>query len=48
MTRFDENSDLSMAYLGKTNMTMADKMAVEERFSIIEQGYTVGKLLDST
>ena len=47
MTRFDENSDLSMTYLGKSNMTRTDKMAVEERFSITEQGYTVGKLLDS-
>ena len=39
MTRFDENSDLSMTYLGKSNMTSTDKMAVEERFSITEQGY---------
>ena len=45
MTRFDENSDLSMTYLGKSNMTRTDKMAVEERFTITEQGYTVGKLL---
>ena len=29
-------------------MAMIDKMAVEERFSITEQGYTVGKLLDGT
>ena len=28
-------------------MTRNDKMAVKERFSITEQGYTVGKLLDS-
>ena len=27
-------------------MTRTDKMAVEERFSITEQGYTVSKLLD--
>ena len=29
-------------------MTRTDKVAVEERFIITEQGYTVGKLLDST
>ena len=46
MTRFDKNSDLSMTDLGKSNMTWTDKMAVEERFSITEQGYMVGKLLD--
>ena len=34
ITRFDENSDLSMTYLQKSYM--------------IEQGYTVGKPLDST
>ena len=47
-TRFNENSDLSMAYIGKSNMTRTDKMAVEERFTITDQGYTVGKLSDST
>ena len=29
-TRFDENSDLSMTYLGKTNMIRDHKMVVEE------------------
>ena len=47
-TRFDENSDLSMTYLGKVSMTRHDKMAVEEGFSITKQGYTVHKLLDGT
>ena len=47
-TRFDKNSDLSTAYLGKVNMTWDDDLAIEEKFSITEQGYTVGKLLDST
>ena len=46
--RFDENSDLSMTYLGRSNMTRSDQMAVEETFSVTEQGYTVGKLLDGT
>ena len=47
-TRFDENSDLSMTYLGKTNMIRDHKMAVEEKFPMSEQGYTTGKLLDGT
>ena len=38
MTRFDENSDLTMTYLGRA----------EERFLMSEQGYTTGKLLDGT
>ena len=37
-----------MTYLGKVSMTRNDKMAVEERFSITKQGYTVDKLLDGT
>ena len=47
-TRFNESSDLSMTYLGRSIMTRNDKMVVEERFSITEQGYTVGKLSDGT
>ena len=47
-TRLDENSDLSMTYLGRSSMTRNDKMEVEEMFSITEQGYTVGKLLHGT
>ena len=38
ITRFDKNSDLSMTYLSISNMTRTDKMAVEERFTITEQG----------
>ena len=47
-TRFNENTDLSTTYLGKSRMTSGDSLKVEERFLITEQGYTVGKLLDST
>ena len=47
-TRFDENSDLSTTYLGKSHMTQEDKLMIEEKFSITEQGYMVGKLLDGT
>ena len=47
-TRFDENSDLSVTYLGKLNMTHDKNLMVEERFLISKLGYTVGKLLDRT
>ena len=47
-TRFDENSDSSMTYLGKINMTCDKNLMVEERFPISKLGYTVGKLLDGT
>ena len=47
-TRFDENSDLSTTYLGKSHITQEGKLTIEEKFSITEQGYMVGKLLDGT
>ena len=47
-TRFDKNTDLSTTYIGKLRMIQGDKFNVEERFPITKQGYTVGKLLDST
>ena len=47
-TRFDENSDLRMTYLGKTNMIRDHKMVLEEKFPMSEQGYTTGKLLGGT
>ena len=47
-TKFDDNSDLSTTYLGRINMARLDNIKAEERFSISEQGYTVGKLLDGT
>ena len=37
-----------MTYLGKTNMIRNHKMVAEEKFPMSEQGYTAGKLLDST
>ena len=48
MTRFNKNSDLSMTYLGRSNMVRDHKIVAEERFPLSEQGYTTGKLLDST
>ena len=44
-TRFDENSDLSMTYLGKVKVVRKNKITTEEKFPISEQGYTTGKLL---
>ena len=39
--RFDENSDLSTTYLGKTGMTRETKVKeAEEKFLISGQGYT--------
>ena len=46
--RFDENSDLSMTYLCRIDISRASKIKAEEIFSISEQGYTIGKLLDKT
>ena len=47
-TRFDENSGLSMTFLGRSNMVRDHKMVAEGRFPMSEQGYTTGKLLDGT
>ena len=47
-TRFNENSDLSTIYLGKSDRSKNDKLKEEESFPISEQGYTLGKLLDGT
>ena len=47
-TRFNENSDLSITYLGKSDRSKNDKLKVEESFPISEQGYMSGKLLDRT
>ena len=45
--RFDENSDLSMNYLGRSNMVRDHKMVAEETFPMSEQ-VTTGKLLDAS
>ena len=44
--RFDENSDLSTTYLGKSDKCKNDKIKAEESYSISEEGYTLGKLLN--
>ena len=47
-TKLDENSDMTTTYLGRINMTELHKIKAEEKLPISEQGYAVGKLLDST
>ena len=44
-TRFDENSDLSMTYLLKSNKTRNDILKAEESFPISEHGYTLDNYL---
>ena len=45
-SKFNENSDLSMMYLGQTKMTRDTRIKAEERFPITGQGFASGKLLD--
>ena len=45
--RFNENSDISTTYLGKTENNK-DKLKAEESFPISENGYNLGRLLDGT
>ena len=47
-TRFNESSDLCITYLGRVNIVRGNKITAEKKFLISEQGYTTGKLLDST
>ena len=47
-TRFDESTDLSTTYLGKTGMTKDQVIKAEEKLPISGQGYIHDKLLDNT
>ena len=47
-SKFNENSDLSMTYLGQTKMMRGTKIKAEERFPITGQGFVSGKMLDDT
>ena len=38
MTRFDENSDLSTTYLGRSSMVRDPKTVAEERFQCQNKG----------
>ena len=44
--RFDENVDLSTTYLGKIGMNREAIMKAEESFSISEQGFVMGRILN--
>ena len=44
--KFNENSDLSMTYLGQTKMIRDTKIKAEERFPITGEGFASEKLLD--
>ena len=46
--RFDESTDLSTIYLGKTDMTSEQIIKAEEKLPISGQVYMHGKLLDKT
>ena len=48
VTRYDESTDLSTIYLGRTDITKHMIIKVEEKVPISGQGYTSGKLLDNT
>ena len=46
-SRFDENSDIGMTYLGEIEQEKSkNKLKVEESFPISKNGYTLGRLLD--
>ena len=45
-SRFDENVDLSMTYLGRIDMKREEVMKAEESFPISEQGLIMGKLMN--
>ena len=48
-SKFDENSDISMTYLGWIGLEESqNKLKAEESFPISENGYTLGRLLDGT
>ena len=48
-SRFDENSDISMMYLGKIGQEESqNKLKAEQSFPLSENGYTMGRLLDGT
>ena len=48
VTRFDESTDLSTTYLGKTDVKREYVIKAGGKFPISGQGYTIGKLLDQT
>ena len=45
-SRFDDDFDLSMTYLGRIDMKRDEVMKAEESFPISEQGFVMGKLMN--
>ena len=45
-SRFDENVDLSMKYLGRIDIKRDEVMKAEESFPISDQGFVMGKLMN--
>ena len=45
-SRFDVNVDLSTTYLGRIDMKREGVLKAEESFSISEQGFVIGKLIN--
>ena len=48
VTSFDESTDLSTTYLGKTDIIRDYVIKAEEKFPISGHRYTSGKLMDKT
>ena len=46
--RYDENSDITVTYLGRVDREKQHKLKAEELFPISDNGYTLGRLLDGT
>ena len=46
--RFDEDTDLSTAYLGQVNVSRKTEVKAEESFAMNAAGHTRGELLDGT
>ena len=44
-SKFDENSDLSMTYLGQADMTRSTRIKAEERFPITGQAFASVKIV---
>ena len=45
-SRFDENVDLNMIYLGRIDMKREEVMKAEENVPISEQGFVMGKMMN--
>ena len=46
--KFDEDTDISITYLGQVDMTRNTEVKAEENFPMTARGYIRGQLLDGT